>query len=103
MRRTKKVTLRKVTIKGLSPTAPRHPGTLLRMKLEVAHLDQGTAADTIGVNINTIHDLVNGRRSIALDMAMRLAILFPDTNPFYWLGLQNEYDVWHHPLTKVVA
>jgi addiction module HigA family antidote len=80
----------------LKESAPRHPGATVRAYLEAHHLDQGQAARRMNISLNRVHDLINGRRSVSVDTAMRLSQLFPTTTPYYWLGLQNEYDVHHH-------
>lgn len=80
-------------------SAPRHPGLAVRTQLEAFHLTQGQAADRMGIGLTTLHDLIHGRRSITVDTAIRMAKLFK-TTPYYWLGLQNEYDVYHHPMQR---
>jgi plasmid maintenance system antidote protein VapI len=43
-----------------------------------------------GVPMNRISAIVNGKRAITVDTAMRLARYF-GTSPQYWLNLQNAY------------
>jgi addiction module HigA family antidote len=42
--------------------------------------------------MNRISAIVNGKRAITVDTAMRLARYF-GTSPQYWLNLQNAYDL----------
>ena len=42
--------------------------------------------------MNRISAVVNGKRAITVDTAMRLARYF-GTSPQYWLNLQNAYDL----------
>lgn len=81
-------------------SAPRHPGLAVRTMLEAYHLNQSQAARRMGIPVTRLHDVIRGRRGITLDTAMLLARLFPKTTPYHWLGLQNEYDVYHHPMQR---
>ena len=42
--------------------------------------------------MNRVSAIVNGRRAITVDTAMRLARYF-GTSPQYWLNLQTAYDL----------
>lgn len=81
-------------------SAPRHPGLTVRATLEAHHLNQTQAARRMGITTTRLHDLIRGRRMVTVDTAVRLSRLFPKTNPYFWLGLQNEYDVYHHPMAR---
>ncbi len=39
-----------------------------------------------------ISDIINGRRGITADTAMRFAMYF-GTTPQFWLNIQNQYDL----------
>lgn len=84
----------------LKESAPRHPGATVRTYLEAHHLDQSQAARKMGIPLNRLHDLIHGKRAVSVDTAMLLSRLFPKTTPYFWLGLQNEYDVYHHPMQR---
>jgi len=84
-------------------TPPRHPGATVRQYLEAHGMYQTETAAKLGISLNRLHELINGKRTITVDTAIRLAQLFTDTSPFFWLGLQNEYDVYHHPLNQQTA
>jgi addiction module HigA family antidote len=49
-------------------------------------------ARPLRVPMNRISAIVNGKRAITVDSAMRLARYFA-TSPQYWLNLQNAYDL----------
>ena len=51
-------------------------------------------ATILGVSRKTISKIVNERGAITPDMALRLSRAF-NTTPDLWLGLQQEYDLWH--------
>jgi antitoxin HigA-1 len=77
--------------KGLPPT---HPGELLREEIiPAAKLTQEELAGRLGVSRRTINEILNEKRSISADMAHRLAKFF-DTTPEFWLGLQQDVDLW---------
>ena len=72
---------------------PTHPGEILKLDfLEPLKLSQRTLADALGVNPRRISEIVNGKRSVTADTALRLARFF-DVTPGFWLGLQKQYDL----------
>ena len=71
---------------------PIHPGELLRDELEEIGTSLNELARALRVPMNRISALVNGKRSITADTAMRLARYF-GTSPQYWLNLQTAYDL----------
>ena len=46
----------------------------------------------LGVPSGRITDILNGRRSISADTAVRLGRYFGN-NPQFWLDLQSQYDI----------
>lgn len=72
---------------------PIHPGEILReeflnpMKISINRL-----ARDIMVPPGRISEIVNGKRGITADTALRLARFFA-TSPEIWLGLQADYDL----------
>ena len=72
-----------------------HPGELLREEImPAANLTQDALAERLGVSRRTVNEIVGEKRSVTADMAHRLARLF-DTTPEFWLGLQQDWDLWH--------
>ena len=51
------------------------------------------AAEALGVNRNTIADLIKGRSRVSTPMALRLAKAFGTTAEL-WLNMQQNYDLW---------
>ncbi len=73
--------------------APIHPGEILQEEfLEPYSLSQNGLANAIGVSPRRINEIVNAKRSITADTALRLSIYF-GTTPDYWLHLQSKYDL----------
>lgn len=75
-----------------SPIAPVHPGAYVRELLEELELSQEHLAQEIGVSTGRISHLVNGRRPVNAELALRLGRYFGQ-NPRYWLNLQSRYDM----------
>jgi len=71
---------------------PVHPGQLLRDELEEIGVSLNELGRALRVPMNRIGAIVNGKRSIAVDTAMRLARYF-GTSPRYWLNLQVLYEL----------
>jgi antitoxin HigA-1 len=71
---------------------PIHPGELLRDELEEIGVSLNELSRALRVPMNRISALVNGKRSITTDTAMRLARYF-GTSPQYWINLQSAYDL----------
>jgi antitoxin HigA-1 len=71
---------------------PIHPGELLNDELQEIHVSLNELARALRVPMNRISAIVNGRRAITVDTAMRLARYF-GTSPQYWLNLQVAYDL----------
>jgi antitoxin HigA-1 len=72
-----------------------HPGRVLKQHhLTPLNLSITGLADTLGVSRKTISKIVNQRGAITPEMALRLSRAF-NTTPQLWLGLQQEYDLWH--------
>ncbi len=67
-----------------------HPGRLLKRELEARKLSANRLALDIGVPSGRITDIVNGRRAITADTALRLGRYFGNSAQF-WLDLQSQY------------
>jgi addiction module HigA family antidote len=69
-----------------------HPGRLLKRELNARALSANRLALDIGVPSGRITDILNGRRSITADTAVRLGRYFGNSAQF-WLDLQGQYDI----------
>ena len=69
-----------------------HPGRLLRRELEARALSANRLALDLGVPSGRITDILNRRRSITADTAVRLGRYFGNSAQF-WLDLQSQYDI----------
>lgn len=69
-----------------------HPGRLLKRELNARSLSANRLALDLGVPSGRITDILNGRRSITADTAVRLGRYFGN-GPQFWLDLQSQYDI----------
>ena len=80
---------------------PPHPGGfILRTCIEPLGLTITQAASALGVTRTTLSELVNGRRGVSAEMAVRLAKVFGGT-PQVWLVQQAHYDLAQVPANKI--
>ena len=81
---------------------PTSPGEMLLEEfLRPADLTQVEAARRMKMPLNRLNEIINGKRGITADTALRLARLFK-MSPEFWMGLQADWDLWHaaHSLGK---
>ena len=72
---------------------PLHPGRILRREcIEPLGLPITEAASRLGVNRQTLNNLVNEKAGISPEMSVRLSKAF-GSRPEVWLGLQMQYDL----------
>ena len=69
-----------------------HPGRLLKRELEARGVSANRLALAIGVSSGRVTDVLNGRRSITADTAVRLGLYFGNGASF-WADLQSQYDI----------
>ena len=73
---------------------PVHPGEVLREDfLKPLGLTQSQLAKELGVSFRAINELVNEKRDLSPEMAIRLAKR-SGTTPQFWLGFQMDYNLW---------
>jgi addiction module HigA family antidote len=74
---------------------PPHPGGFVyRQCIEPLHLTITQAAAALGVTRTSLSELVNGKRGISPEMAVRLAKVFGGSEES-WLIQQAQYDLAH--------
>ena len=69
-----------------------HPGRLLKREMALRGLSANRLALDLGVPSGRVTDILNGRRSITADTAVRLGRYFGNSAQF-WLDLQGQYDI----------
>lgn len=74
---------------------PTRPGDMLLEEfLRPAGLTQVEGARRMKIPLNRLNEIINGKRGITADTALRLARLLK-TSPEFWMGLQADWDLWH--------
>src|SRR5260221_9315711 len=73
--------------------APVAPGDMLKEKFLVEYgISKNQLAKAIGISPNRIAEIVNNRRRITADTALRLSLYFGNS-PEFWMNLQTHYDL----------
>ncbi len=73
---------------------PTHPGVILREDvLPALRMTQTEFAHRLGVSRLTVSEIVNEKRPVSVDMAIRLGKLLGN-GAGLWLKLQQTLDVW---------
>jgi addiction module HigA family antidote len=73
--------------------APVTPGEMLKEEFLAEYsLSQNQLAKAIDISPNRIAEIVNNRRRITADTALRFGLYFGNS-PEFWLNLQTHYDL----------
>ncbi len=82
---------------------PTHPGEMLLEEfLKPLAMTQTHLAERIGVSYPRINEIINGKRGITPDTALRLSKLL-GTSPEFWLNGQRNWDLWHALRSEAAA
>jgi addiction module HigA family antidote len=72
---------------------PTHPGVILKKEFcEPLGITQVELASHIGVPVQRINEIINGKRGITPETAWLLSEAF-ETSPEFWLNLQTNHDL----------
>lgn len=71
---------------------PVHPGRTLASELAARGLTANAVALKLRVPANRLTDIVNGKRGISAETALRLGRYF-GTGPAFWINLQANYEL----------
>ena len=73
---------------------PAHPGRILRKHyIEPLNLTITKLAETLGVSRKAVSGIINEKKSVTPDMALRLSKAL-DTSADLWWNLQKTHDLW---------
>jgi len=73
---------------------PTHPGEILEEEFrEPLRISQSQLAKELNTTFRTINEIINKKRSISPEMAIKLSRYF-GTSEELWLNLQNQYDLY---------
>ncbi len=71
---------------------PSHPGKMLKRELAARKLSANRLAIALGVPSGRIVDILNERRGVTPDTALRLGLFFGN-DARLWLDLQSQHDL----------
>ena len=71
---------------------PIHPGRILKRELMARGLSANALARALRVPSGRIVDIVNGKRAISAETALRLGRYFGN-DALFWVNLQSQYDL----------
>ena len=71
---------------------PVHPGRILRRELKARELSANALSRALRVPSGRIVDILNGKRRISAETALRLGRYFGN-DALFWLNLQAQYDL----------
>ena len=103
--RRKKKPVRSPLVRRRLPThrPPTHPGEILLHEFLVPlGISQSAFAIQLGVSFPRLNEVINARRAVTPDTALRLAQVTGMSADF-WLGLQQDWDLWHALRSKEAA
>lgn len=73
---------------------PTHPGDiLLKEFLEPMGITQVELAASLGIPVQRVNTIINGKRGVTAETALLLARKFK-TTPQFWMNLQNAWDLY---------
>ena len=77
-----------------------HPGEILKEEfLDELQISAYRLAKDTGIPQTRVSEIINSRRRITADTALRLSKYFGNT-PKFWLGLQDDYDLEEEQVSK---
>lgn len=71
---------------------PVHPGKILKRELAARRLSANQLALALRVPSGRITDILNGKRGITAETALRLGRYFGNA-PSFWMNLQSQYEL----------
>lgn len=72
---------------------PEHPGEILLEEfLRPLEMSQSALAEHLGIPVQRVNELVNGRRGVTPETAWMLGKAFK-VGPEFWMNLQTTYDL----------
>lgn len=78
-----------------SKRPPTHPGEMLLEEfLKPLGITQTDMAARLGVSFPRLNEIINAKRGVTPDTALRLERVLGMSAEF-WLGLQQDWDLWH--------
>ena len=71
---------------------PIHPGRILKDELRARKMSANALSRALRVSSGRIVELLNGKRGVSAETALRLGRFFGQ-DPEFWMRLQGQYDI----------
>ena len=82
-----------VTKTDAYPDVAIHPGEYLAEEIEERGISQKELARRIGRPLNAINEIINGKKAITAETALRLEEVMPEIPARFWLNLETDYQL----------
>lgn len=76
----------------LMPSEPIHPGEILKDELQARRISQKRFAEIIGIPYTMFNEIVNGKRSITTDTALKIEAA-TNIKAYIWMNMQIAYNM----------
>jgi antitoxin HigA-1 len=70
---------------------PTHPGEMLADELEARQMSQKQLADQLAVSATFVSELIRGKKSVSVAMALKLESVL-EVDASFWLNAQRNYN-----------
>ena len=75
------------------PDVAIHPGEYIAEEIEARGISQRELAKRMGRPVNTINEIINGKKSITAETALQLEEVMPEIPARFWLNLETDYQL----------
>ena len=83
----------KVTKTRQYPDIAVPPGEYLAEEIEIRGISQKELARRMKRPLNTINEIINGKKSITADTALQLEEVMPEIPARFWLNMEIDYQL----------
>ncbi len=82
-----------VTKTAAYPDIAMPPGEFLAEEIQARELSQKELAKRMGRPINTINEIIKGKKAITAETAIQLEEVMPEIPARFWLNLETDYQL----------
>lgn len=76
----------------IQPSAPIHPGEILKDELDARDISQRKFAAVIGVSYSVLNEVINGKRPITTEYALKIEAA-TGIPAYIWVNMQTAYNM----------
>jgi HTH-type transcriptional regulator/antitoxin HigA len=69
------------------------PGEYLAEEIQARQISQKELARRMGRPVNTINEIINGKKTITAETALQLEAVMPEIPARFWLNLETDYQL----------